>query len=829
MLPNQARTVLIVEDDPGIAALETMQLERAGYVVLTAGTAGEALERLRNHALDLVLLDYRLPDNVDGLEFHVQMKQAGFDLPVILVTGFSNEALAIQALRAGVRDFVTKSTEYLDYLPEAVNRVLKQTQTEQQLAVERSLLRTLIDALPDVVFTKDAAGLFVICNPAGLHLAGFTREAEIAGKTVFDLYPRELADLYHADDLSVLAGQPMYNHEEPCVNAAGQQRWYLTVKVPLVDRTGAITGLVGISKDITESKLREQERKRAEEELRASEERFRQVAENIREVFWLSDPVNSKILYVSPAYEAIWGRTTESLYRSPGDWLEAIHPDDRERVRRGYFAEGLAGTYDEVYRIIRPDNAIRWVHDRGFPVRDATGRVYRIAGVAEDITERKQLEEQFRHSQKMEAVGRLAGGVAHDFNNLLTVITGYSELMLAQLRPADPLHGFVEQVRLAGERAAGLTRQLLTFSRKQILKPVSLDLNVLFKEMEKMLRRLIGEDIDLLVSPHAPLWQVRADAGQIEQVVMNLVVNARDAMPKGGKLTIESGNVELDNSYVSRHPEVLPGKYVQLAVSDTGCGMDAATQARIFEPFFSTKGEKGTGLGLATVYGIVKQSGGSIDVYSEPGVGTSFKIYLPREQAKQVQSKSVAGIKMSVRGTETVLLAEDEPGVRSLAKFVLESNGYTVLEAKNGGEALLLCEQFKGTIHLLATDVIMPQMSGPQLAGRLARLQPGMKVLYLSGYTDDAIVHHGVLDPDTPFLQKPFSPQALRSKVREVLDQPVAAPPQTSQDDATENSGTTPIRILLVDDHLDPASAAHPQDSSKTLRRRGGGGSRGRS
>ena len=401
-----------------------------------------------------------------------------------------------------------------------------------------------------------------------------------------------------------------------------------------------------------------------------------------------------------------------------------------------------------------------------------SGAVDFLSTIARDVRRQHQLEEQLQQAQKMEAVGRLAGGVAHDFNNLLTVINGYSEVILDQVRQADPLRGLVAEIKKAGDRAAALTRQLLAFSRKQVLVPVVLDLGALIADMEKMLPRLIGEDVDLRTRGQADLWRVKADPGQMEQVMLNLVVNARDAMASGGKLTIETSNVELDPDYVLGHRYVQSGQFVQLAVSDTGHGMDAATKARIFEPFFTTKGpETGTGLGLATVYGIVKQSGGHIEVYSEVNVGTTFKVYLPRVQAPVTASPSRSDFMRARPGTETVLLVEDDDTVRSVARLVLQKHGYHVIEARHGGEALLLCEQHKGTIHLMVTDVVMPFLSGRQLAERTAVMRPEMKVLYLSGYTDDAIVRHGVLDPANPFLQKPYSTDALARRVRELLDQ----------------------------------------------------------
>ncbi len=385
--------------------------------------------------------------------------------------------------------------------------------------------------------------------------------------------------------------------------------------------------------------------------------------------------------------------------------------------------------------------------------------------------ERGRLEEQLQQAQKMEAIGRLAGGVAHDFNNLLTVITGYSQVLLDGLPANDPMRIHVSQIKKAGDRAALLTRQLLAFSRKQVLAPEVLDLNTIVANINKMLPRLIGEDIDLVAVACPDLGRVKADPGQIEQVIMNLAVNARDAMPQGGRLTIETANVDLDKDYSKQHPVVLPGPYVMLAVSDTGTGMTPETQSRVFEPFFTTKEQgKGTGLGLAMVYGIVKQSGGYVWVYSEPGKGTAFKIYLPRvAEALEEVVEAMAEVRTS-GGVETILVVEDNDAVRCLVRSVLESRGYTPLEAGSGEEALSLAAGHSGPIHILLTDVVMPRMNGRELAARLALPHPETKVIYMSGYTDDSVVRHRVLDPGTQFLQKPFIPETLARKIREVLD-----------------------------------------------------------
>jgi PAS domain S-box-containing protein len=408
---------------------------------------------------------------------------------------------------------------------------------------------------------------------------------------------------------------------------------------------------------------------------------------------------------------------------------------------------------------------------------------------AEDVTERRALEQQLRQSQKMEAVGRLAGGIAHDFNNLLMVISGYAEFLLERLGSEPELRGPAQEISSAGERASSLTRQLLAFSRKQMLAPKIVNLNNVATENLKMLTRMIGEDIDLVMVPGANLWPVRADAGQIEQVIMNLAVNARDAMPSGGKLTIETANVTLDDTYARLHAPLPPGDYVMVAISDTGAGMDAETQSHIFEPFFTTKGTKGTGLGLSTVYGIVKQSGGYIWVYSELGRGTTFKIYLPRvaatgELAAEMPLATARQLRAPAEpGTETILVVEDEANLRYLARQFLEKQGYKVIEAADGAVAMQIAVAHEGVIHLLLTDVIMPGMNGRELAQRISEIRPNIRILYMSGYTENVVGRNGMLDAGVTLLQKPFNLHALKNKVREVLDtspipQEVAMPPQ---------------------------------------------------
>jgi PAS domain S-box-containing protein len=511
------------------------------------------------------------------------------------------------------------------------------------------------------------------------------------------------------------------------------------------------------------------ERRRVEAALRESEEHYRLIAENTSDLISLFDLDDGwRRVYASPSHRGILGFAPAELMGQP--LANLVHPDDLNSVLEQARQIAATGTAQTTCRLSHADGSWRWIEIQAAAIDRQGGRY--IVAVGRDITERRQLQAQFLQAQRMDSIGRLAGGVAHDFNNLLTAIMGNLELALDTLPDDHIVHDDLAEAQKAANRAAGLTRQLLAFARKQPIEPRVINLNDLIAEMDKLLRRLIGEDIELVTQPAPNLAPIKADSGQLEQVIVNLAVNARDAMPNGGKLTIETHNVEIDQDYVHQHIGVVPGVYVLLAISDTGTGMDAETLRQAFEPFFTTKPKgRGTGLGLATCYGIIKQHGGHIWPYSELGQGSTFRIYLPLADepapahARPQQANALPG------GTETVLLAEDELAVRSLAARVLRERGYTVLEASDGDEALRLAhEHATAPIDLLLTDVVMPRVSGRVLVEQVSAIQPSIKVLYISGYADHAVVHHGRLEPGVDFLHKPFAPSTLARKVREVLD-----------------------------------------------------------
>jgi len=512
---------------------------------------------------------------------------------------------------------------------------------------------------------------------------------------------------------------------------------------------------------------------RIRHQLVQREELFRLISENAADMIAVVD-VNGKRLYNSPSCARILGNTNEELQNT--SFFDQVHPDDRQVAEQAAKEACRGGETRTVqYRMRHKDGSWHVIESGASAILNAQQEVEKLVIVNRDVSEQRQLEEKFRQAQKMEAVGRLSGGVAHDFNNLLGVIIGYAEFLQESLDAENGLRSSVDEILKAGKRAASLTRQLLAFSRQQVLDPKVLDLNGVVSDMDKMLRRMIGEDVELSTILGPELGRVKADQGQVEQVLMNLAVNARDAMPDGGKLVVSTENMIMDEAFIRRYPyPVQAGPYVCLTVSDSGIGMDAETKARAFEPFFTTKEKgKGTGLGLSTVYGVVKQSGGYIDIYSSLGTGTTFKIYLPRV-TEAIAADAPSGAVTSFTGNETILLAEDEGSLRTLTRNTLEQCGYKVLVAKDGVDALEVSENYDGAIDLLLTDMVMPGMSGQALAHELTRRRPDIRLAYMSGYTGQTVGSQGPIDPGSVFLLKPFTRELLTRKIREALDRRVA-------------------------------------------------------
>lgn len=642
---------------------------------------------------------------------------------------------------------------------------LAREQEQIELKESERRYREIFENAKEALYVHDLSGRYTLVNKACEELIGYTHE-EILQMSVFDVVASEDIDFIRNSLEQSLVDHAPTTYKVDVIRKDGQ-RVPVEVSSRLIFREGRPVGVQCTARDISE-------RRHAEEALRASEQRFRDLVENANDIIYSHD-LQGNYTSINKAGEVITGYTVEEALKL--NLAETTAPDylpkAREMMQRKLAGERVTAYEIEIiakdgHRVTVEVNT-KLVYENGVPVG--------VQGIARDITERKRMENdlrasqaQLQQSQRLEAVGQLAGGVAHDFNNLLTAIIGYSELSLRKLEPESPVSRDIAEIKKAAGRAASLTRQLLAFSRKQILKPEVLDLNHVVGDMHKMLRRLIGEDIDLVTILSPETSRVEADRGQLEQIIMNLVVNARDAMTLGGNVIIETVKTDLDEDDVDEHMPMQPGKYVMLAVSDTGTGMDAETKTRIFEPFFTTKEVgKGTGLGLSTVYGIVKQSGGFIWVYSELNVGTTFKIYLPRLSDSSNVQEAVTSHAPVPLGTGTVLLVEDDALVRNVAVESLELAGYKVLESENGNRALAIASNYKDEIDLLITDVVMPVMGGRELAERLAVLRPKTKVLFMSGYTDDAVVRHGIMDKDIEFLQKPFTPDGLLRRVDEVL------------------------------------------------------------
>jgi PAS domain S-box-containing protein len=820
--------VLIADDNNISCKLLRAVLEAEGHAVIVAADGREALRLLEHHPVDAIISDLLMP-NLDGdrLCREIRQDERWRDIRFICYTAIygtqNDEKLAFElgadgylrkpassatilgALRApvnGVRagpDLSEPSHAELDAvspyshplmteLDNKNNFKLSEKSRLADLAVEVGVVLTRRNELSEILQTcseamvkhLDAAlariwmlnerkvalelqaSAAIEKLPEGVQLGqtivGRIAEARTPYRTnavLGELSTRE-QDWARREGVAAFAGYPLIV-EDRLLGVMG-----VFTREELPDAT--MTTLAAIADSLAIGI----QGKRAETVLRESEERFRQLAENIGEFFWMTDPAKENFLYVSPAYERIWGRSCKSLLEEPGSFFDAIHPGDRPRVLNTLQAESGV-PYELEYRIVRPDCSIRWIRDRSFPVRDDAGQMIRIAGMAEDVTEKRQREMQLRQSQKMQAIGRLAGGVAHDFNNLLSVIFGHSALLAASFPSQERLRDSVAEINRAAERGAALTQQLLAFGRRQVVEPKVLDLGLVLAESRNVLKQLIGEDVRLTMVLSHGVSRVNIDPGQINQVLRNLALNARDAMPQGGELTVETSNIDFDAASATVHPERQPGPYVLLTVTDTGCGMTPEVQAHIFEPFFSTKDDR-TGLGLSVVDGIVKQNGGHLSVVSRPGLGTTFSVYLPAAE-ESVDGSSQNALSKPVPGNETILLVEDEDPVREVTALLLESLGYRVLQVSGAEEALNLVQRNRAKIDLLLTDVIMPGMSGRELAEAFRVYDPSVKVLFQSGHTDDIMVRHSILNAEVAFLQKPFSLDSLAKKIRELFDQ----------------------------------------------------------
>jgi PAS domain S-box-containing protein len=804
-MSSETIKVLLIDDDEDdyILTRELFSLVKGGrYVLDWASSYEEGLKVAARREHHVCLVDYRLGER-SGVQLIREARESRLTTPMILLTGQGDYDVDVEAMEAGATDFLVKDETSPARLERtiryAVQLNIERCHAEEELAAYAQkhaavaeigrlalaggelkdlfaeavslVARTLgveyckvLELLPD----GDALILRAGVGWEEEHLVGQAtvsagKESQ-AGFTLCSDEPVVVEDLRTETRFS---GSPLLRDHRVVsgmsVIIRGWERPYGVLSAHSTSMRRFATDDVSFLRAVANVLAEAIGRKHAEDNLRQSESQFRALFENALDAVLIANDQGAYVDANPAACDLLGLSYNEVIGRTINAFTEQDDPVAASGMLQQFLKEGrMRGEL----RLRRADGNVVEVEF------SATANFLpgRHLALLRDVTERRNLEEQLRQSQKLESVGMLAGGIAHDFNNILTVIMGYSDLALKGLDNGDPLVGYVEGIEKAATRAALLTRQLLAFSRKQVLQPKVLDLNSVIANIDKMLGLLVGDDMELCTSPGVGLGSVKADPGQIGQVILNLVVNARDAMPKGGKITLETANIYLDESYARQHIGVEPGWYAMLAVTDTGQGMDVDTQRNIFEPFFTTKEQgKGTGLGLSTVYGIVKQSGGNIWVYSEVGLGTTFKIYFPLVDEQVAEPEVAVRRPESVAGNETILLAEDVEMVRDLARESLEMHGYTVLEGPNAEEALLICQQHEGPIHLLLTDVVMPRMSGKELAEQVVSLRPETRVLYMSGYTDQAIVHNGILDSDIAFIEKPFTPDALVLKVLEVL------------------------------------------------------------
>ncbi len=750
-------TVLIVEDQPGDRRLYREYLsddDWCAYQVLEASNGETGLQLYAENRPDCIILDYNLP-GMNGLEFLDRLEAAHGKIPcpVIVLTGYREHKISAEALKRGAQDALIKDFISPSHLPRYVRHAIEKFALAQEKDLAR---RALIRTQQSLNFAQSVAelgswefdtssGRFSVSDNQ-LRLMGFDPESEtVSWRRWLDrLHPDDRQSI-EADVAELMAGSVPPDKEFRVVWPNAQIRW-LIARAREIAGDGGSRRIIGVTVDITEQK-------RAQEALKESEARYRLLFDGNPQPMWVYDEETQYFLDVNAAAVDMLRYSREDLLSISLLDLEAQDEMGRPRLRFEQRPAGNRGIPQLQLR--RKDGTVLFVESRCHTV-EFRGKRASLALIS-DVTEREQLEEQLRQAQKMEAVGRLAGGIAHDFNNLLTVIAGYTDLLLRRLPADGPLRAKAEAIQKATELATGLTGQLLAFSRKQVRKPVRVNLNDAVGRMTAVLTRLLGDDIEMATDFHADLQPVLIDPTQLEQVVMNLSVNARDAMPQGGTLRISTANS-------------LEKEHVVLTVKDSGIGMDQETLERIFEPFFTTKpAGKGTGMGLATVYGIINQSGGYVEVESEPLAGSIFRIVLPRASEEAIQPREVAPVATREWGRGNVLLVEDSQSVRALVREILHGSGYTVVEARDGSEALALFVQHERQFQLVISDIVMPRMSGPALADELRRLQPDVKILFMSAYADDTLIHEGKLQSGVAFLQKPFTPAALLAKSREVL------------------------------------------------------------
>jgi two-component system cell cycle sensor histidine kinase/response regulator CckA len=724
------------------------------------------LRELDEFRPDLILSDYTLP-RFDGMSALSLARERAPSIPFLIVTGSVNEETAVGCMKAGATDYLLKSN--LSRIGPAIEAALERerahaekTQAEAALAASERRFRSLVQNSSDLVTIVAPDGTILYASDSAERIVGYSPRA-LVGSSLLEYLEEEhvgaVRGLLQSNGKSTVAGPIEFTLRR----ADGSPVWLEAVGTNLLT-DATIRGIVLNARDVSE-------RKRADLALRESEERYRDLFDNASDLVCMVAPDGS-LLYVNKAWQEGTGYSEDEIGRLK--LLDLVHPDSQahysavlERVLAGH-------RLDHVELVFVPKAGVPITVEGNLSCTFKDGMPWVVRGIYRDVTERKRVEEQLRRAERMQAAGKLAGGVAHEVNNMMTGVIGFSEFLLRSLDADDPRRSDVEEVIKAGTRAADVTRQLLAFTRQQFLRPQVVSINAIVGDMQKMLRRSLGEDIvlDLGLSPAA--GQVRADRGQLEQVLINLVLNARDAITGHGRVTVETANVVWDLAYAQRHEgvEIPLGRYVLLAVSDTGCGMTADLQARIFEPFFTTKPiGQGTGLGLSTVYGIVKQSGGFVWVYSEPDQGSVFKVYLPEATVTSPAELTPAEPPVPLAGSETILVIEDEEIVRNLAVRGLRDHGYTVVDARTGIEALEYIREHPGTIDLVISDVVMPEMGGRELGQNLAVFDPDLPILYMSGYTGDDVVQRGLLDPGAPFQQKPFTPGALAAKVRTMLDQ----------------------------------------------------------